>query len=126
MQCGQPKYQFVKQKGGNIDIHGRIGKFSRPEGGWTLPNHKYTGPYNPLHIQVDSTDRPLPEEEPYNQVDEIALRHDICYSDYENNMSAYDRKMLFELNDMKPRGLRNRIVRRFVKSVIGVKYKLGL
>ena len=126
LKCGQSKSQFVKQKGGNIDIHSLIGKFPRPKGGWTLPNHKYTGPYNPLHTQLDSRDRPLPGQEPYNQVDEIALRHDICYRDNENNKSACDRKMLIELNDMKPKGLRERIDRRFVKSVIGVKYKLGL
>jgi len=124
--CEKSKYKFVKQKGGNIDIHGVIGKFPRPKGGWTLPNHKYTGPYNPLHTQLDDWDRPLPGHEPYNQVDEIAMRHDICYRDNEGNKSACDRKMLVELNDMKPKGIREHIDRGFVKSVIGVKYKLGL
>ena len=32
--------------GGAIDIHKQIGKLPKPKGGWTLPGHKYTGPYN--------------------------------------------------------------------------------
>ena len=38
--------------GGAIDIHKQIGKLPRPAGGWTLPGHKYTGPYNDLENQV--------------------------------------------------------------------------
>ena len=45
--CGTVKCTFVKS-GGLLDIHILIGKFPRPKGGFTLPNHKYTEPYNPL------------------------------------------------------------------------------
>ena len=38
--------------GGNIDIHKAIGKLPKPKGRWTLPGHKYTGPYNDLGNQV--------------------------------------------------------------------------
>jgi len=125
--CGKRKCTFLKgQKGGKVDIHNLIGKLPRPKGGWTLPNHRYTGPYNPLDKQLDANDRPLPGQEPFNQVDEIAMRHDICYRDNENDKSGCDRKMLNELNEMKPKGLRERIDRRFVKTVIGAKYKLGI
>ena len=31
--------------GRGIDIHKHIGKLPKPKGGWTLPGHKYTGPY---------------------------------------------------------------------------------
>ena len=127
VECGKRKSSFVKkQRGGKVDIHSLIGKLPRPKRGWTLPNHKYTGPYNPLHEQLDSNDKPIPGQEPFNKVDEIAMRHDICYRDYENDKSGCDRIMLNELNEMKPNGLRERIDRRFVKSVIGVKYNLGL
>jgi len=51
------------------------------KGGFTLPSHKYTSPYNPLDQQLDSNDKPLPGQEPFNQVDAIALKHDICYKD---------------------------------------------
>ena len=40
---------YVKAlKGGNIDIHKLIGKLPRPQKGFTLPGHNYTGPFNPL------------------------------------------------------------------------------
>ena len=42
--CGSKKCQFT---GGKIDIHSLIGKLPRPKGGFTLPSHKYTGPWNP-------------------------------------------------------------------------------
>ena len=38
--------------GGAIDIHKQIGKLPRPAGGWTLPGHWYTRPYNDLENQV--------------------------------------------------------------------------
>ena len=56
----QPKYdqrKFTKANrkdldGGALDIHNAFGKLPRPAGGWTLPAHKYTGPYNDLENQV--------------------------------------------------------------------------
>ena len=38
--------------GGALDIHKAIGKLPRPASGWTLPGHKYTGPYNDLQNQM--------------------------------------------------------------------------
>ena len=38
--------------GGALDIHKAIGKLPKPKAGWTLPGHKYTGPYNDLENQV--------------------------------------------------------------------------
>ena len=124
--CGKIKSQFVKKGGGNLDIHNIIGKLPKPKGGWTLPNHKYTGPYNPLDQQLDVNDNPLPGQEPYNQVDAIALKHDICYRDNENNKHECDKQMLTNLNVMKPKGFRERVDRKLVQGVIGAKYKLGL
>ena len=40
--------QRPQQKGKGVDIHKAIGKLPKPKGGWTLPGHNYTGPYNPL------------------------------------------------------------------------------
>ena len=40
------------------DIHKVIGKISfKPNKGLVLPKHRYTGPYNPLHLQLDFPDR---------------------------------------------------------------------
>ena len=125
--CGCKKSSFVKStEGGKVDIHSLIGKLPKPKKGWTLPNHKYTGPWNPLHEQLDKNDNPLPGQEPFNQVDEIAMRHDICYRDHENDKHGCDRQMIMELNDMKPKGLREKIDRALVKGIIGTKLKLGL
>ena len=39
-------------EGGALDIHKAIGKLPKPPGGFILPGHKYTGPYNDLENQV--------------------------------------------------------------------------
>ena len=38
--------------GGAIDIHKAIGKLPKLAAGWTLPGHKYTGPYNDLNPET--------------------------------------------------------------------------
>ena len=34
-------------------LHKQIGKLPNSKAGWTLPGHKYTGPYNDLENQVN-------------------------------------------------------------------------
>ena len=71
-------------KGGALDIHKAIGKLLRPKGGWTLPGHKYKGPYNDLENQVKYN----PEngeileiyDTPTVKTDAIAMQHDVDYS----------------------------------------------
>ena len=52
----RPKNKYKTDRpeldGRGIDIHKHIGKLPKPKGGWTLPGHKYTGPYNDLENQV--------------------------------------------------------------------------
>ena len=116
--CYGKKCQFIVPPvdGGNIDIHSIIGKMPRPKKGFVLSNHKYTGPYNPLHEQldendnplpgqepfnqVDENDNPLPGQEPFNQVDEISRQHDICYRDHSNDKTNCDKVILNKLNQM--------------------------
>ena len=110
-----------------VDIHKVIGKIPfNPENGFVLPKHRYTGPYNPLHMQLDSIDRPLPGQEPYNAVDAIAMTHDICYRDNENGKADCDGKMLAELNALTPRRGREKMDRQLVRGIIGLKYRLGM
>ena len=66
-----------------MDIHKLIGKLPRTKRGFVAPYHKYAGPYNPLHEQLDEYDQPLAGQGPYNAVDAISMRHDICYRDNE-------------------------------------------
>ena len=108
-----------------MDIHALIGKLPRPDKGFVLPGHKYTGPYNPLHSQLDENDQPLPGNEPYNAVDEISLHHDICYRDKKISKSECDEKMLQELEMLNPADFREKLDKNIVKNVIGMKRKLG-
>ena len=48
---------------------------------FVLPSHKYTGPYNPLNEQLDENDNPVHGQEPFDAVDVISMRHNICYID---------------------------------------------
>ena len=81
--CGILKHSFVKQVG-LLNVHKLIEKLPKPNGGFTLPSHKYTGPYNPLEKQLDVNDQTLSGQEPYKQIDAIAVKHDICYRDNNN------------------------------------------
>ncbi len=102
-----------------MDIHKAIGKLPRSRRGFVLPNHKYTGPYNPLHDQLDEYDRPVPGQEPYNAVDAISMRHDICYRDNPEDKHKCDDAMLQELQQLKPKGLREWQDKNLVRAMIG-------
>ena len=85
-----------------------IGKIPvKPKKGFVLPKHRFTGPNNPLHLQLDSKNNPLPGIEPYNAVEAISMRHDICYRDNDTpaGKRECDRKMLAELNALVPKDI---------------------
>ena len=109
-----------------MDIHQAIGKLPRPKKGYVLPRHKYTGPYNPLEDQLDENDIPLLGQEPYNAVDAISMRHDICYRDFKDRKGRCDDRMLFELDILEPKNLRERIDKKLVRNIIATKKRLGL
>ena len=113
-------------KKGGFDVHSLLGLLPRPSKGFVLPNHKYTGPWNPLHTQLDENDNPLPGQEPFNQVDETARKHDICYRDHPASKLGCDRIMLGQLNQIQPQNLRERFDKFLVSKAIGVKAKLGV
>ena len=111
-----------------MDIHTVIGKLPRPKKGFVLPAHKYTGPYNPLHEQLDENDQPHAGQEPYNTVDAISMQHDICYRNHgatKRGKHACDDDMLRELNELDPKTIRERIDKTLVQTIIGTKRKLG-
>ena len=57
-----------------MDIHRIIGKIPfKPKKGIVLPKHRFTGPYNLLHLQLDSKDNPLPGNEPYNAISMLSI-----------------------------------------------------
>lgn len=109
-----------------MDIHRVIGKLPRPKKGFVWPGHRYTGPYNPLHEQLDENDLPIIGQEPVNKVDEISMRHDICYRDNPTEKKQCDDVMLNELNNLKPENWRESIDKRAIGTIISTKSKLGL
>ena len=54
------------------------------------------------------------------------MRHDICYRDNPAGKHECDRNMLAELNTLVPKGSREKVDRQLVRSIIGVKHRLGL
>ena len=80
-----------------------------------------------MHLQLDSQDNPLPGNESYNAVDAISIRHDICYRDNDTaGKREYDREMLAELNVLVPRERREKLDRQLVRSISGLKHRMGL
>jgi hypothetical protein len=107
-----------------MSVYEFIGKLPRPKKGFVLPSHHYTGPYNPLHKQLDKNDVPLPGQEPFNEVDKISLNHDICYRDAQLTKKQCDNEMLKKLNKLDPKNLRESIDKNLVQTIIGLKQNL--
>ena len=95
----------------------------KPKKGFVLPKHRFTGPFNPLHLQLDSIDNPLPGNEPYNAIDNISVHHDICYRDSDTPAGERecDRKMLVELNALVPKVRREKLGRQRARSIMRLK-----
>ena len=117
--------------GGAIDIHKAVGKLPKPARGWTLPGHKYTGPYNDLENQV----RHNPEtgeileiyDQPTGPTDAVSMQHDVYYSVCGNDRKCKykaDRKMVKSLDAIpwKKRQWGHTLAR----TIINTKQKLGM
>ena len=97
-----------KDKG--VDIHKAIGKLPKPKSGWTLPGHKYTGPYNDLENQVryDNQGNILEiYDKPTGKTDAIAMQHDVDYSickDDKKCKHQADKKMVRALDAVPWKG----------------------
>ena len=114
--------------GGGVDIHKLIGKLPKPKGGFTLPGHKYTGPYNDLESQLryDPNTREILQifDQPSGKTDAVAMQHDVDYSvcgDNKKCKNAADRKMVKALDNI-PWKERQWLAR----NAINTKQQLGL
>ena len=118
------------KKGRGVDIHKAIGKLPKPKGGWTLPGHKYTGPYNDLENQVryDHEGNILEiYDKQTGKTDAIAMQHDVDYSickDDKKCKHRADKKMVRAL-DAVPWSQRQ-WGHFLARNTINTKRKLGL
>jgi len=64
-----------------MQLYNSIGKLPKLKGGWTLPGHKYTAPYNDLDKQVrfDPKTGKILEiyDPPTGKTDAISMQHDV-------------------------------------------------
>lgn len=125
--CGSKKSTLLAGRPGKGLFNNLLNKL--PLKNVHLPGHKFTGPFTELDKRVDlATGKPKPGFEPYNKVDEISMRHDICYNKYSDTASRNnicDKQMLSELNSLKPSGFREGVDKAITTAAIGAKYKLG-
>ena len=110
--------------GNGVDIHTMIGRLPKPKGGWTLPGHKYTGPYNDLENQVrwDPKTGEILEiyDSPTGKTD---VDYSICRDDKKCKNKA-DRKMVQALDKVP---YNERQWGHFLaRNAINTKQKLGL
>ena len=124
-------WTMPQRKGRGVDVHKAIGKLPKPQKGWTLPGHNYTGPYNPLEEQLryNPTTGEILEfyVNPTGKTDAIAAQHDVDYSVCGNDRKCKnkaDRKMVKSL-DAIPWNERQ-WGHALARNVIDVKQKLGL
>ena len=131
----RPKKKYKTNRkdldGGAIDIHKQIGKLPKPKGGWTLPGHKYTGPYNDLENQVrynPVTGKILEiYDQPTGKTDAVSMQHDVDYSvcgDDRKCKNKADKKMVKSLDAIpwKERQWGHTLAR----TIINTKQKLGM
>ena len=117
--------------GGSRDIYKAIAKLPKPESVFTLPGHKYTGPYNPLDKQLkyDKDTGKILEiyYKPTGKTDAIAMQHDLDYSMCKHNKKCKnepDRKMVKAL-DAVPYNERQ-WGQFLARNMINTKQKLGI
>ena len=129
VKCNTQKYMFVKNEGGNIDIHNLLGKLlPKRKSGWTPMDYKYLGPYNPLESQVtfDENTGEIQKihTQPKNKLDEIAMKHDICYSVNSENKGDCDRNMVQSIDEMPYKDMNKMAM--LTRTIINKKQQLGL
>ena len=120
--------------GRGFDIHKAIGKLPAPKGGWTLPGHHYTGPFNPLEKQLKFNPKTGEILEIYQQptgkTDAVSMQHDVDYSvcsgqkDERECKNKADRKMVAALDNIPWR--QRQWGHAAARNLINSKQKLGL
>ena len=123
--CGTTKNKFISNKEGKGVADTIIDKM--PE--MHMPGYNFLGPGTKLNKRLDKNNKPLAHSEPINELDAIALNHDVCYSknkSFKNKNRICDKQMLHDLKELKPKSVKEWIDKKFTQGVIGSKYYSGL
>lgn len=95
-------------------------------------NYNYLGPGTRLDIRLDNNMIPKENEEPYNNLDNVALNHDIRYTLAEqsenplNEKHSADKLMLEELDKITTSDIPEWFAKQLTKLAINTKLKLGI
>lgn len=117
-------------KSGRFDLHGKtLGTVKKIFGkrGMVPPPYKYLGPGNDLARQliIGKNGRISKYKvRPYNKLDKIASKHDVCYENGKKTKNKCDYEMIKELKALGkdiPKGMGT-----LVKGIIGGKLVLGV
>lgn len=124
--CGTKKYLFLKTSSGAGIVNNAINKLPFE---MHLPGHNFTGPGTRLDKRLDENLQPKDWSKPINQVDNAAMKHDICYlTNKESKIrnEVCDKNMINELNLISNPSLREKIESAFVKKILATKVAFGM
>ena len=119
--------EFVKNVKGEGVVDTLIDKM--PE--MHMPGYNFLGPFTKLKDRLDKNNNPLPNSKPINELDEIALKHDICYGEeksFKDKNKICDTKMLADLKILKPKSISEWVNKQITQGTIGLKHlsRLGV
>ena len=124
--CGTKKSKFIGKIEGKGVINNMINKLPFE---MHVPKYNYLGPGTNLKKRLDVNNKPKPGNEPINQIDEVAMHHDICYSKHEDTKTRNkicDTDMLNSLKKVKTYGIKEWLAKSMTANIIGAKRTLGL
>ena len=91
-----------------------------------IPGYAYLGPGTRLDIRLDKNDFPKPGDEPINEIDQLAYKHDLAYrSDDINIRHKADQEMINGLKQLKNLSIPQRLIRTLIIRLFRAKIKLG-
>lgn len=123
--CGSNKSKFISITGQGAITDKIID--TMPE--MHMPGYNFLGPFTKLDKRLDKNNKPLPSSLPRNELDKIAMNHDICYGEhkkFKDKNKICDKAMLADLKTLNPQSVNEMISKKIAQGAIGLKYISGL
>ena len=91
-----------------------------------LPGYNYCGPGTRLDIRLDEQNQPQSSEHPINAIDKACYAHDLAYkSDDLRKRHIADVNLIYALNAIKDKNLKQRITSWLIKTAMKGKILFG-